>query len=110
MNPEQLPMPYSSKGSAVEPQGQRLSAGSGAQRPDSPRIQQHPVEVGQMLDLAEEDYCYGQGRLTLRVTKVHDVQRFDDGLWVNVTGIRIFTSGTEGEERFALVRVTALNR
>src|SRR5215471_11734978 len=70
----------------------------------------HPINVGEVLDLAEEDYCYGRGRLRLRVTKVVDVQRFDDGMWVNLVGMRVFDSGTEGEERFALVRLSAIQR
>lgn len=67
-----------------------------------------PVRVGQVLRLAEEDYRFGTGQLTLRVTGLLHVQHLDDGPWLNLRGITIRWDGGDGESRQVLVRLSAL--
>ncbi|MEU4222345.1 hypothetical protein [Actinoplanes sp. NPDC026623] len=58
----------------------------------------------------EQNYCYGVGSLTLRVTAIHRVWQHDDGLWVEVDGIPLWRNGYEGMERYALIRVGGIRR
>lgn len=67
-----------------------------------------PVRVGQVLRLAEEDYRFGVGTLTLRVTGLLHVQELDDGPWLYLRGTAIRWDGGDGESRQVLVRLSAL--
>ena len=69
-----------------------------------------PVRVGQVLRLAEEDYRFGIGPLTLRVTGLLHVQELSDGPWLYLRGVTIRWDGSEGEPRQVLVRLAALRR
>ena len=69
-----------------------------------------PVRPGEVLRLREEDYMYGLGPLTLRVTAVHHVQRLPDGPWVFLRGVELAWCGRELDERDVLVRAAALGR
>ncbi|BFU45765.1 hypothetical protein KRMM14A1004_40020 [Krasilnikovia sp. MM14-A1004] len=68
-----------------------------------------PVKVGDVVRVAEDDYCYGLGCLTLRITRVHGVVILADEPWVAVDGIPLWPQGVEGEERFAQIRVAAVH-
>jgi hypothetical protein len=48
------------------------------------------------------------GTLKLRVTSVGTVEPRSDGRWLNLRGHEQFYNGTEGRERFALVRLGAV--
>ncbi len=65
-----------------------------------------PVKVRDLIHLKEEDYCYGLGNLTLRVTEVPE--RLDDPEWIDIKGIEIRWNGDRGDERQVRVRVSAL--
>jgi hypothetical protein len=67
-----------------------------------------PVRPGQVLHLKDEDYQYGRGPMTLRVTAILGILQLSDGPWVNVRGIPLGRNGYEYDERQALVRVAAL--
>ena len=67
-----------------------------------------PVRVVQVLRLAEEDYRFGVGPLTLRVTGLLHVQDLVDGPWLYLRGTTIRWDGMDGEPRQVLVRLTAL--
>jgi hypothetical protein len=67
-----------------------------------------PVKTGDVIRVAEEDYCYGLGSLTLRITKVHGLLYLDDGPLVMVDGIPLWSRGLEGEECYAQIRVEAI--
>ena len=67
-----------------------------------------PVHPGDVLHLHDEDYRYGRGALTLRVTAVHHVQRLPDGPWVFLRGTELAADGRELDERDVLVRAAAL--
>ena len=69
-----------------------------------------PVAVGDVLELAEEDYRFGVGPLTLRVTALLHVQQLTDGPWLYLRGIPIRWDGRDGEPRQVLVRLAALRR
>jgi hypothetical protein len=67
-----------------------------------------PVRVGQVLTLAENDYRFGLGPLTIRVTALIHVQQLADGPWLYLRGVTIRWNGTDGEVRQVLVRLSAL--
>ena len=67
-----------------------------------------PVRVGDVIDVAEDNYCYGVGGLTLRITQVHGLLYMNDGPWVVVDGIPLWPNGYEGEERYAQIRLEAI--
>jgi hypothetical protein len=71
-----------------------------------------PVSVGDVVRVAEEDYCYGSGELILRVTEIGSVQLARDGAWINVRGTQLRSDGAQvdAEPRLALVRLSALRR
>lgn len=66
-----------------------------------------PCRVGDVLSLAEEDYRFGVGTLTLRVTALLHVQELDDGPWLYMRGQAIGWRGAE-TPRQVLVRLSAL--
>jgi hypothetical protein len=65
------------------------------------------VAVDQVIDIGEDDYCYGVGTLTLRVTHVYP-RPYPAAEWIRVLGIEIRYDGTEGEHRDVQVRASAL--
>lgn len=69
-----------------------------------------PPAPGEVLQLGEDDYKFGVGTLTLRVSAALRVERHADGLWLAVRGVEIRWDGTDGKTRDVLVRMTALSR
>ena len=69
-----------------------------------------PVRPGDVVHVAERDYRYGIGALTLRITAVGEVWQLTDGLWVPVDGVPLRSDGQEGKERHALLRVAGIHR
>ena len=67
-----------------------------------------PVRAGDVIHVAEEDYSFGLGCLTLRVTDVHGLLYLDDGPWVILDGIPLWSNGHEGEQRYAQIRVAGI--
>jgi len=69
------------------------------------------VQVGDLVEIPEADYCYGLGVLKMRITAMtvtpQEVSRLE---WVRLIGVPIYSNGQEGSEREALVRVAALRR
>jgi hypothetical protein len=65
--------------------------------------------LGRVLRLSEEDYRFGLGPLTLRVTGLLHVQELADGPWVYLRGITIRGDGSDGESRQVLVRLSGLS-
>ncbi|GGK20827.1 hypothetical protein GCM10010124_11680 [Pilimelia terevasa] len=62
------------------------------------------VRPGQVIRIEEEDYAYGVGALTLRVT---GLAPHDDPAWIRVTGVEIHWTGGDGPRREVLVRSSA---
>ncbi|GGJ95713.1 hypothetical protein GCM10010123_27000 [Pilimelia anulata] len=62
------------------------------------------VQPGQVIRIDEDDYAYGVGALTLRVT---DLAPHDDPGWVRVSGVQIHWTGDDGPSREVLVRSSA---
>jgi hypothetical protein len=92
------PVPQLPTGSAAQHGGTQMS-----------RPEQLAVKIGDELLLQEADYCYGAGPLLLRVTAVHEVQRFDGDAWLRVRGMQLRRSDKlQLCERVALVRLAAL--
>lgn len=69
-----------------------------------------PVKVGDVIRVAEADYCFGTGFLKMRVTEVGAVQQRQDGAWVSLVGYELRPDGSHAspQPRHALVRVRAL--
>lgn len=63
--------------------------------------------IGKVIRIAEDDYCYGLGTLTLRVT---GVAQSHDPRWVRVRGVEIRWDLADGDTREVLVRRSALPR
>jgi hypothetical protein len=64
----------------------------------------------QVVVLAERDYCYGRGQLTLRIGRVdyaHPV-RYDNDLFYLVHGVQVSWTGADVAEREVLVRARLL--
>jgi hypothetical protein len=64
----------------------------------------------QVVVLAEEDYCYGRGQLTLRIGQVdyaHPV-RYDGDVFYRVQGVQVHWTGAESVDRDVLVRARRL--
>lgn len=64
--------------------------------------------LGKVLNLSEEDYRFGLGPLTLRVTRVLHWQELADGPWLYVRGVALRPDGSDGGSRQVLVRLSAL--
>ncbi|MER7455414.1 hypothetical protein [Micromonospora sp. NPDC126480] len=46
-----------------------------------------PFAVGDVVDLAEQHYCYGLGKLTLRIVELGRREQHSDGLWIHLRGV-----------------------
>jgi hypothetical protein len=68
------------------------------------------VRAGDVIHMSEQDYCYGFGPLTLRVTAVRGTWQRADGPWAVVDGIPLLGEGREGPERYALIRIAGIRR
>lgn len=68
------------------------------------------LQVGDVIQVDEQDYKYGTGRLVLRITRLGERVRMADGEWLNVEGLTLRPDGTPIEQRprEALVRVAAV--
>jgi hypothetical protein len=68
------------------------------------------LKIGDVIDVEDEDYKYGTGRLILRVTKIGGRQSAADGDWVDLDGLELRPDGTQlgVQPCHAAVRVTAL--
>ncbi|PRY30897.1 hypothetical protein [Pseudosporangium ferrugineum] len=67
-----------------------------------------PLQVGDVIQVEEPGCCYGVGSVTLRVTEVHGLVYLDDGPWVMVDGVPLWSNGFEGEVRYAQVRLEVI--
>jgi hypothetical protein len=75
-----------------------------------PRRPPVPVEVGDLISLAEPDQ-YGRGKITLRVTVVHaESLQWSHDEWVWLDGVEIRWDSTELPNRRVLARVTGIQR
>lgn len=45
--------------------------------------------VGDVVEIAEQHYCYGLGTLTLRVIELGRRERHSDGIWINLRGVEL---------------------
>ncbi|MEU0546968.1 hypothetical protein [Micromonospora sp. NPDC005979] len=65
------------------------------------------VRVGDVVEVDEQHYCYGLGRLILRVIEVGRRERHSDGIWLHLRGIELGPPGGPRQRR-VLVRLAAL--
>ncbi|MFG1953356.1 hypothetical protein [Micromonospora sp. NPDC048830] len=69
------------------------------------------VSVGDVVTIAEADYCYGTGPLRLRITQRPAGLDHPALEWVELTGVELRPDGSPApgdQARTALVRVAAL--
>ena len=68
------------------------------------------LRTGDVLDLSDQDYKYGAGRLILRVTRIVNRTTTADGEWIDLDGLELRPDGTPLGPlvRHAAVRVDAL--
>lgn len=66
--------------------------------------------LGDVIEVGEQDYMYGTGQLTLRVTCTGDRVRVGDDEWLHLEGLTLRADGTQlGQSpRPALVRMRAV--
>ncbi|WFE23655.1 hypothetical protein O7621_10490 [Solwaraspora sp. WMMD937] len=67
------------------------------------------VRVGDTVSLNTGDYCYGLGRLVLRVTRVDDGAQHPGIEWVHLVGVEV-VGGEDQRFRSIVVRADALRR
>ncbi|MEU4220818.1 hypothetical protein [Actinoplanes sp. NPDC026623] len=67
-----------------------------------------PIRTGDVIQVAEQDYFFGLGTLTLRITRVYGLMCINHGPYVDVDGIPLWSNGYEGEERYAQVRLSGV--
>ncbi|MGW0506181.1 MULTISPECIES: hypothetical protein [unclassified Micromonospora] len=46
-----------------------------------------PFRTGDVVQVAEQHYCYGLGCLTFRILEVGRRERHSDGLWIHLRGV-----------------------
>jgi len=83
---------------------------SGGRLPYAAPAMNLPIKVGDIIRIAEADYCYGIGDLLLRVTALPPAKTPDGGDWVYITGDELAWNGANKGQRQVLVRVSALFR
>nr|MDT0659709.1 hypothetical protein [Micromonospora sp. DSM 115978] len=66
------------------------------------------VRIGDVIRVAEQDYCYGIGELRMRITEVPASAQIPGLEWVELIGTPLTRDGRAGPERAALIRVSAL--
>lgn len=76
-------------------------SGPGVEIPEPPKWS---GLVGKTFKLAESDYRFGVGDLTLTVTAVLHEQEMADGTWIYVRGDELYTDGRVRQSRQVLIR------
>ena len=67
--------------------------------------------VGEILEVAEADYMYGEGPLAIRLTEVSvDPGKFPAMEWVEVRGVVLYPQAEAEQPRYATIRVSAIKR
>lgn len=67
------------------------------------------LNVGDIIEVAEQDYKFGTGRLILKITRLVGRHREADGEWLDLEGLELRTDGTpiSRQPRLAAVRMSA---
>jgi hypothetical protein len=63
-----------------------------------------PLATGDVLSLKPEDYKFGRGPITVRVTEVIGTIQYPDGPYLQVLAIPLAPSGPDTRPRFLCVR------
>jgi hypothetical protein len=70
-----------------------------------------PADIGDVVTIAEGDYCFGDGPLLIRVTEITSPHpQYPHATWTFVKGIELRRDGEEVGDRHVLVRITALRK
>ncbi len=69
------------------------------------------LEIGSTVEIPEDDYKFGTGRLKLRITELLGELRLDNAVWARVRGFEINWQGREAcQDREALIRISPPKR
>jgi hypothetical protein len=68
------------------------------------------LKIGDVIEVDEQHYMYGTGKLIMRVTRIGDRTRAADGEWLDLDGLELRADGSQlgSEPRHAAVRVGAV--
>jgi hypothetical protein len=67
-----------------------------------------PVRAGDVLDLRDADYLFGEGDLVVRVVVVHDLRWLGGKPWLFLRGLELRADGHGRRYRDILVRCAVL--
>ena len=67
-----------------------------------------PIRVGDIVKIAEADYCYGIGDFVLKVMAIPTGPLPDGIEWIGIRGMELGWNGDARGERQVLVRTIAL--
>jgi hypothetical protein len=67
-----------------------------------------PIQQGDVLELRDEDYLFGQGDLLLRVAAVHDIRQIWGEAWIFLGGNELRADGHGRQWRDVVVRREAV--
>ena len=67
-------------------------------------------EPGQVVELADEDYRYGDGRITFYVASIGQRTIENGAPWIGLTGHRLVRGEPWGPERTITARVSGIRR
>lgn len=59
---------------------------------------------GDVLNLQDADYMYGQGPISIRVRTLVELQQQQDGLWVYLEAMQLLPDGRDWQRRMVTVR------
>ncbi|MET7948003.1 hypothetical protein [Micromonospora sp. NPDC005324] len=71
------------------------------------RRRQSAVRVGDVVTIDGQHYCFGLGRLALRVIEVGRRERHSDGVWIHLRGVELGRPNGPRQRR-VLVRLASL--
>ena len=65
------------------------------------------LQIGDVIDVVEQDYKHGTGRLILRVTGIGSRYSTADGDWLELDGLELRPDGTPlgAEPRYVAIRL-----
>jgi hypothetical protein len=69
----------------------------------------NPIKAGDTVTVAEQDYMYGLGELTIRIHGFAQAPDVGPG-WVTVRGVEVGRDGRDRAERQIVVRIAGMKR
>jgi hypothetical protein len=73
-----------------------------------PTTRPRPIRRGDVLDLRNEDYLFGEGDMQFRILAVYEIRKLHGDLWVFLGGLELRADGNSRRPRDVLVRSQTL--